>query len=371
MITFEEPIIEAEEKRLLYEAIKNSSVAQGPYVKKFEQSCSKYFNTKFACASFNGTTAMHLALAALGIKENDEVIVPSFTFVATANVVSYANAKPVFADIKKGTLCIDPEDIERKITKKTKAIIPVHVYGNLCDMDAIGKIAKEHSLFVIEDACEAHGAKYKGKKAGSMSEIGCLSFHSSKIARTGEGGISLTGSKHLDENMKLLRTQGKLKSEDLRGDEIIEKTYYHKVLGFNYRMLDLQAAIGIAQIKKIDKNVIAREKIAAAYRDGFKKYEVKTFEAEKGSKPVHWVYPLILKNRGARLKVGRELIKNNVPFRSFFWPCHKQPFYNSKDVLPVTENISETGIILPCNASMNEEEAVMLTKMIGSVLENA
>ena len=371
MITFEEPIIENEEKKLLYDAIEKSSVAQGEYVKKFEDSCSKYFGSKFACASFNGTTALHLAVAALGIGKENEVIVPSFTFIATANVVSYVNAKPVFADIKKDTLCIDPSSIRKKITNKTKAIIPVHAYGNLCDMDEIRKIAKEKNLYVVEDACEAHGALYRGKMAGSISDIGCLSFHFSKIARTGEGGISLTNNKSFDEDMKILRSQGKVKNEDLSGDDLIEKSYYHKLLGFNYRMLDLQAAIGIPQIRKIDKNIAVRKRIAKVYMEEFKKYEIETFNPEKGSEPSYWVYPAIFKSRAAKLIAGRELIKKKMPFRSFFWPCHKQPFYDSSEELAVTEDISGRGIVLPCNTSATEQEARALAKIIGSAVKDA
>ena len=201
MITFEEPIIGKEEKKYLQEAIDNNNIAQGPYVKKFEALVSSYSKVKYASACFNGTAALHLALAALGIKQGYEVIVPSFTFIATANAAAYLGAKPVFVDIKEDTLCIDPESIKKKINKNTKAIIPVHIYGNPCDMELINEIAQKKGLYVVEDAAEAFGAKYKGKNVGSLSDIGCLSFHFSKIIRTGEGGMCLTNSKEFDERV--------------------------------------------------------------------------------------------------------------------------------------------------------------------------
>ena len=371
MITFEEQFLGKEEKRLLHEAIANSSVNQGKYVKKFESLFSSYCNTKFGCASFNGTTALHLALAALGIKKGDEVIVPSFTFVATANVASYLGATPVFADIEKETLCIDPESIKNKITKKTKAILPVHVFGYPCDMDIINKIAAKNNLFVVEDAAEAHGATYKGKKAGSLSDIGCFSFYANKIISTGEGGMCITNKKEFHDKMALLRAQGKVKSEDLKEEEFIEKGYYHEILGFNYRMLDLQAAIGIAQMKKIDEKIKARRKLASLYDKEFSKYNTSSAEKSKDTEPSYWVYPLIFESKKVKLNVGKELMKKNIPFLPFFWPCHKQPFYNKNETLPITEEISEKGIVISCNPRIKEEEALDLVRTIVNASKNA
>ena len=371
MITFEEPIIGKEEKISLHEAIDKNFIVQGPYVKKFESLSSSYCNVKYASACFNATAALHLSLAALGIKHDDEVIVPSFTFIATANAAAYLGAKPVFVDIKRDTLCIDAESIKKKISGNTKAIIPVHMYGHPCDMDEINKIAEKNRLFVVEDAAEAIGATYKGKKVGSLSDIGCLSFHSSKIIRTGEGGMCLTNSKELGERLKLLRSQGKVKANELKGDDFIEKRYYHDLLGFNYRMTDLQAAIGIAQMKKIDENIQARRKIASLYDHEFKKYDICSVEKNRDTEPVYWVYPLIFKSRKMKLTVGRELVKRKIPFLPFFWPCHKQPFYNKKENLPVTESIAERGFSVPCNSMITEQEAVELANIIGNVVKNA
>ena len=371
MITFEEPILESEERKILSEAIEKSSVAQGPFVKRFEEKAASYFGTKYCAASMNGTTALHLALAALGIGKGDEVIVPSFTFAASANVVSYCGAKPVFCDVYKDTFCIDVEDMEKKITEKTKAIIPVHVYGNVCDMDPIKKISSEHNLEIVEDAAESHGAVYKGDKAGSMSDVGCVSFHFSKIARMGEGGISLTNNKELVEKIKLLRSQGKVKVEDLRGDDFIEKRYYHPIQGFNYRMLDLQAAIGIAQIDKIDSNVAKRRKMAKIYGEQFRALDLDIMNPTKGANPSYWVYPVLFKSRKQRLSVGRELVKKSIPFTPFFWPCHKQPFFESGESIEVAENIAFRGLVFPCNPLLTQDDITEIARIIKPLLKNA
>jgi len=371
MITLNEPIVGEEEKKYLQEAIDKDNIAQGPYVEKFENIVSSYNKIKYASACFNGTAALHLALASLDIKQGDEVIVPSFTFIASANAAAYLGAKPVFADIKRDTLCIDPESIKKKINDNTKAIIPTHVYGFPCDMDAIKEIAQKNRLYVIEDAAEAFGAKYKGKNVGSLSDIGCLSFHFSKIIRTGEGGMCLTDNNKINEKLKLLRSQGKVKSEELEGNDFIEKRYYHQLLGFNYRMTDLQAAIGIPQVKKIDDNIKVRRKIASLYDQEFEKYGIYTIRKNKDVEPIYWVYPLIFENREVKLKAGRELKKRDIPFLSFFWPCHKQPFYDTKESLPVTESIAETGLAIPCNSLITEEEAVELANIIGNSVKNA
>ncbi|MBR9706799.1 DegT/DnrJ/EryC1/StrS aminotransferase family protein [Candidatus Pacearchaeota archaeon] len=371
MISFEEPIIGIEEKKLLNEVLNKSSVAQGPYVERFEKIISSYCNTKFASACFNGTAALHLALAALDIKQGDEVIVPSFTFIATANAVTYTGAKPVFTDIKKNTLCLDPNSLKKKITNKTKAIIPVHVFGNPCDMNSIKGLAKENDLSVIEDAAEAIGAVYRGKKVGSLSDIGCFSFYNNKIISTGEGGMCLTDNQELNGKLKLLRSQGKVKNEDLKGDDFIEKKYYHEMLGFNYRMTDLQAAIGISQMKKIDDNLKSRKRVAKIYENEFKKYDINIMKNETSSNPVYWIYPIIFKNKKIKMQVGKELRKKEIPFLSFFWPCHKQPFYDSPETLPITEEVSERGLSIPCIPSISDEEAIDLTRIIGNVVKNA
>ncbi|NQU99168.1 MAG: DegT/DnrJ/EryC1/StrS aminotransferase family protein, partial [Parcubacteria group bacterium] len=243
MIQVSKPSLGREELNNVMEAIKSSWISsKGKFITEFEENFAEYCGVKYGIATANGTVALHLALKALKISKGDEVIVPDLTFIATANVVTYCNAKPIFIDSNPDYWCIDPEKIEEKITTKTKAIIPVHLYGHPCDMDAITKIAKKYGLYVIEDAAEAHGAGYKGKKVGSFGDISCFSFYGNKIITTGEGGMCLTNNQKLAERMKILRDHGM--SPD--------KRYWYDVIGFNYRMTNIQAAIGVAQLKKID-----------------------------------------------------------------------------------------------------------------------
>ncbi|KKM16310.1 hypothetical protein LCGC14_1687160, partial [marine sediment metagenome] len=242
MIPVAEPILGEEELKNVIEAIKTGWISsKGKFITEFENGFARYCGVKFGVTTSNGTAALHLALKALGIKEGDEIIIPDLTFVATASTVKYCNAKPVLVDIHPNYWCIHPEKIEEMITSKTKAIIPVHLYGNSCDMDPIMHIAREHDLYVIEDAAEAHGGKYKGKMLGSFGDISCFSFYANKTITTGEGGMCLTNDKDLAEKMINLRDHGMNK----------EKRYWHDIIGYNYRMTNLQAAVGVAQLAKL------------------------------------------------------------------------------------------------------------------------
>ncbi|MBI2143120.1 DegT/DnrJ/EryC1/StrS aminotransferase family protein, partial [Candidatus Woesearchaeota archaeon] len=205
-IPVSEPFLNGNEENYVLECVRSSWISSlGKFIPQFEEGFAKFCSSKYGVAVMNGTVALQLALAALGIKEGDEVIVPDLTFVATANAVKYLGAKPVFVDSEIETWNIDTGKIASAITKKTKAIIPVHLYGHPCDMDAIMQIAKKHSLFVIEDAAEAHGAEYKGKRVGSIGDVGCFSFYGNKIITTGEGGMCITGDSKLAERMHFLK----------------------------------------------------------------------------------------------------------------------------------------------------------------------
>ncbi len=211
-IPVSEPSITEREIQYVMDAVRSGWVSSlGEYIDKFEQKFAEFVGTRYAVAVCNGTVALHLALVSLGIKEGDEVIVPDLTFIATANAVVYAGAKPVFADIDPKIWCIDPEDVKKKITKRTKAIIPVHIYGHPADMDEINNIAREYDLYVIEDAAEAHGAEYKGKKVGSLGDIGIFSFYGNKIITTGEGGMLTMNDEKLCERAKFLRDHACIK----------------------------------------------------------------------------------------------------------------------------------------------------------------
>ena len=236
-----EPLLGKNELKYVEDCIKTGWISsKGKYIDDFEKKFSAFCGVKHGITTTSGTTAIHLALAALGIKTGDEVIIPDFTMIATANPVVHLGAKPVFVDSDLQSWNIDPKKIEEKITKKTKAILVVHIYGHPCDMDPINEIAKKHNLFLIEDAAEAHGAEYKGRKTGSLSDVACFSFYANKIITTGEGGMVLTNNSEIADKCRLLK--------DLAFEK---KRFWHHYAGYNYRMTNMQAALGVGQLELI------------------------------------------------------------------------------------------------------------------------
>ena len=259
LIPISQPSISEMEISHVTDAVKSGWVSSlGPYIEGFERSFAEYCGTKYALTVCNGTTGLHLALLAVGVRPCDEVIIPDLTFVATANAVTYTGAQPVMVDIDPETLCLDPEAVERAITPRTRAIIPVHLYGHPAAMDAINMIASKNDLVVIEDAAEAHGAEYKGRRVGSLGRCGVFSFYGNKIITTGEGGMITTDDEVLCQTAKRLR------------DHAMHpiKRYWHGEIGYNYRMTNLQAALGVAQLKRIGEFSRRRREIMEWYRAG-------------------------------------------------------------------------------------------------------
>ena len=291
-----EPEIGEEELKNVVEAVKSGWVSsRGKFIEEFENSFAKYIGVKYGVATSNGTAALHLALAALNIGEGDEVIVPDLTFAATINSVIYVGAKPVIVDINPHYWCIDPDKLEKAITPSTKAIIPVHLYGHPCDMEAITEIASKHNLYVIEDAAEAPGAEYKGRKVGSFGYISCFSFYGNKIITTGEGGMCLTNDRELAEKIRILRDHGMNPV----------KRYWHDVVGFNYRMTNLQAALGLAQLSKIERFIEKKRKIAEIYAEELSPIEGVVLHPEMPwAKCVYWLYSILMDD--GKTKVSRD-----------------------------------------------------------------
>ena len=289
----------------------------------------------------------------MGIKQDDEVIVPVLTFIATANAVKYCNAKPVFVDIDADYWCIDPAKIEKKITKKTKAIIPVHLYGHPCQMESILRVAKKYNLFVIEDAAESHGAEYKGKKVGSFGDISCFSFFGNEMITTGEGGMCLTDDENLYEKMMILKNHGMNP----------EKKYWHDLVGFNYRMTNLQAAVGVAQFKKIEKFIEKKRQIASWYAEELKELvqkELITLSPQMSwAKSVYWMYSILIEKEAkiSRDELMEKLKIEGIETRPFFYPLSFMPPYKGdKEKFPVTEEISKRGINLPSSVNLKRKE---------------
>ena len=361
MIYVSEPSLSEEELKNVIEAVKSGWISsKGRFIEEFEQNFSNYCDRKYGVATSNGTVALHLALKALGIGDGDEVIVPDLTFIATANTVAYCNAKPVFVDSHPDYWCIDPERIEEKITTRTRAIIPVHLYGHPCDMDMIMKIAEEYNLYVIEDAAEAHSAEYRGKKAGSFGDISCFSFYGNKIITTGEGGMCLANNEELAEKMRILRDHG------MNPD----KRYWYDVIGFNYRMTNLQAAIGVAQLKKLDEFVEKKRKIAKFYSEKLNELEEKeliTLQPEMPwAKCIYWMYSILIEDKFSRSRdeLMQELKENGVETRPFFYPIHLMPPYKNKENFVVAEKISRKGINLPSGVKLPDNDIELISKFI-------
>lgn len=362
MIPVAEPYLGEDELNNVIEAVRSGWVSsKGKFIPEFEGSFAKYCGDKYGVATSNGTAALHLALEALGIGQGDEVIVPTLTFIATANAVRYTGAKPVFADSHPDYWCIDPEKIEQAITPKTKAIIPVHLYGHPCDMDAIIAIAKKHNLYIIEDAAEAHGAEYKGKKVGSFGDTTCFSFFGNKIITTGEGGMCLTNDRELADKMRLLKDHG------MR----VDKRYWHDFVGFNYRMTNLQAAIGVAQVKRLDEFVERKRTIAKTYSSLLRDIDGVVLPPEMPwAKSVYWMYSILI---DTTLMISRdELIKklgeNGIETRPLFYPIHKMPPYESDAVFPIVESLSKRGISLPSGVNLQSQDIAVVAESVKEII---
>jgi perosamine synthetase len=312
-------------------------------------------------ATSNGTTALHLALTALGIGEGDEVIVPDITFAATINSVIYTGATPVIVDIEEDSWCINPDEIEKAITPKTKAIIPVHVYGQPCDMGRICEIAKKNNLYIVEDCAEAHGAEWNGKKVGSFGMISCFSFYGNKVVTTGEGGMCITDSKELNDKMRILRDHGMSK----------ERRYYHEVIGFNYRMTNLQAAIGTAQTERIDEILAWRADLESQYRQELSKINGVTLQRNdlQDRKKITWLMSVLVSG-DKRDNVMSVLKENDIDVRPFFIPLSEMEIYKkyAENDCMVSKKISKMGLNLPTTYEIKKEEiekiALLLRKSI-------
>jgi perosamine synthetase len=322
--------------------------SQGPYIDKFQSAFADYMGGGHALSTSSGTTALHLALTALGIGPGDEVIVPDLTFGATANVVIHAGATPVFVDIDPITWCIDTKAIAAAITPRTKAIIPVHLYGHPCDMDPIMDMARAKGIKVIEDCAEALGAEYKGRKVGLIGDVGAFSFFANKVITTGEGGMVVTNDKNLHAKMAVLRDHGMAK----------DRRYWHLYPGFNYRMTNMQAAVGLAQMERINDFLKRRINLAAYYNAHLAGFESLQLPAQAPwALNIYWLYVIVV--RPDRLGMDRDhlaakLLESGIETRPAFFALHPQPAYaNSiKYPCPVSEDIASRGLCLPIGNEM-------------------
>jgi len=352
MIPISKPQLGREEEKAVLEVLRSGNLAQGEKVAEFEEAFARYCEAKYAVATDNGTTALLVAAIAAGIKEDDEVITTPFTFIATGNAILFVGAKPVFVDIDPETFNIDPTKIEAAITKKTKAILPVHLYGLMADMEAINKIAKKHSLLVIEDAAQAHGASISGKKAGSWGQAATFSFYPTKNMTTGEGGMVTTNDETIAKKARLFRNQG------------MERRYYHDIIGYNFRMTNIGAAIGLEQLKKLESFTQKRIENARFLSERLAKVkDVQVPVVPEGYRHVFHQFTIRTKKRE---ELVERLDREQVGYGIYYpLPIHKQIPYKSFSghSFAVSESAAQEVISLPVRPDLSEKDLERIARV--------
>ncbi len=380
LIPVNEPLIGRNALAYVTQCIETGWISSaGSFIRRFEQEFARYLNVKHAITTTSGTTALHLAMASLGLGPGDEVIVPALTMIAVPYAVFYTGAEPVFVDVDPEVYAIDPEKIRgfvrgdcvfdskqgKLLNKRTgrtvRAIVPVHLYGHPCDMDKILAVAKPYNLAVIEDAAEAHGAIYfpagnkaAGRFAGTFGLAGCFSFYANKIVTTGEGGMVVTDNDALAERARRLK--------DLAHDPV--RRFLHTELGFNYRMTNLQAAIGVAQVEEIDRFIAIKQEMARTYRELLSEVPGLVLPQEKEwARSVYWMYTILVEKEFglSRDELMRRLKEKGVDTRAFFVPLHRQPLFQTKAEYrdlsyPVAEALSEKGLYLPSGLALTKDQ---------------
>ena len=367
--------IDEEDIRAVIKVLKSDWITQGPKIKEFEDKFASFCGAKYAVAVSNGTAALHIASLACGIKKGDEVITSPITFVASANCILYCGGKPVFADVQPDTINIDPEEIENKITKKTKAIIPVDFAGYPCDLKEIFKIAKRNNLTIIEDASHALGAEHRGTKVGSCkySDMTVFSFHPVKIITTGEGGMVTTNNQEYYEKLLLFRNHGitkdSFKFSSGRAHSADEKWYYEmQELGYNYKLTDFQCALGISQLKKLNKFIKRRREIVQIYNKAFENIEEIVTPTEKPEVKSAWHLYVIRIKKLNRRKIFESLRKENIGVQVHYIPVYYQPYYQKlgykKGLCPMAEEYYQEAISLPLFPKMTNREINRVIRVV-------
>ena len=362
------PHIGEKEIKAVIEVLKSGSLSLGPYYKKFEESFAKKIGVKFACAVSSGTAGLHLAMIAAGVREGDEIITSPFSFIASANCILYVGARPVFVDIDPATYNIDPKKIEEKITKKTKAILVAHIFGQTADMDPIRALAKKYDLKIIEDACESILAEYKGKKAGTFGESAVFAFYPNKQMTTGEGGMLVTDQEKIYKMACSLRNQGR--SENMQWLD-------HRLLGYNYRMDEMSAALGLIQLQKIDWLIEERRKVAKLYEKHLFGHNdlLRLPVAVEGNTHTWFVYAVKIKNKKTNRNEVIEKMKNRgISAKPYLPSIHLFKFYREKfgfknGDFPVSEEISRYSLALPLYIGLKEKDIKYISGELAGILK--
>jgi len=342
------------------EAISSTWISGGPFVDRFEHDVAEYTGSHFGVSSSNGTTALHMALLALSVGPGDEVVVPGFAFLAAANVCLHLKAKPVFADVDPLNWCLNASDVEKCISQNTKAIIPVHTYGNVCQMDDIVALAQSKSIAVVEDAAEAFGSCYRHRQAGSMGLLGTFSFHATKTITTGEGGMVITNDSELRDRMLLFRNHGMRRTR-----------YWHEVPGHNFRLTNLQAAMGCAQLERIDQIIADRRRVEASYRKHLLNMPgVSTQHFGPDVQSVVWAMAVRLDPQAypqGRDDVMRRLDEAGIETRNGFYAASMLTHLYQCEKLPVCEDLSRNILSLPTYCDLSDQEIEFICSRLGEL----
>lgn len=358
------PDLAGSEKRYVLEAVRSSWISStGPFVDRFEREFAELCSTRTAVSVANGTAALHVALMALGAGPGDEVITPSLTYIATANAVHYVGAEPVFVDVDPATWGLDPARLEAAVTPRTKGIIAVHLYGHPADMDAINAVAAAHGLWVVEDAAEAHFARYKGRPVGGLGTIGTFSFYGNKVITSGEGGALTLNDPDLERRVRLLRGQGM--------DP--ERRYHFPIVGYNYRLTNVACALLCAQLERREEIIARRKRVFDAYRRQLKKIRgIGLQPVAPWAEPAPWLFCITVDEAAygcSRDDLMAQLAEEEIETRPFFIPLHSLPPYRDAsrrrgDRLPVTEHLGATGLNLPTYGRMRRQDITRVTEAV-------
>ncbi|WP_266362897.1 DegT/DnrJ/EryC1/StrS family aminotransferase [Tellurirhabdus rosea] len=355
-----QPTLAGNEKAYVMECLESTWISsKGPFLHKFEQQFAQYIGGTYALGVCNGTVALHLAMVALGIGPGDEVIVPTLTYIASANAVVYNGATPVFVDSEPQSWQMSPEDVVRKITPKTKAILCVHLYGHPCDMDRLVAIAREHDLLLIEDCAEAIGTRYRGRHVGTFGDIATFSFYGNKTITTGEGGMIVTNGETLYDRCLHFRGQGLAKY----------RQYWHDVVGYNYRMTNICAAIGLAQMEQLDEFLAKKQQVAAWYADGLAGTDYELHRPIGDVLHSYWMCSLLVRRSENRDPLREHLQRHGIETRPLFYPVHTMPMYAQRYARhQVAEDLGWRGMNLPSYPGLSQEDVQYICEAIKSFI---
>jgi perosamine synthetase len=352
------PWLAGNEKKYVNECLDSTWISsKGKFIPLFEQRFAEYLGVRHAASVCNGTVALHAALLALGAGPGDEVIVPTLTYIASVNAIAYTGASPVFVDSLADTWQMDPDDVQKKITPKTKAIMAVHLYGHPCQMDMLGELSKKHRIYLIEDCAEALGSEFKGKKVGAFGDIATFSFFGNKTVTTGEGGMVVTNDETLHDRVAHFKGQGLAKRRE----------YWHDVIGYNYRMTNICAAIGLAQLERVNETIARKRRIAEQYRELLRELPVTFHGEQKGTFNTFWMCSILTPKAEQRDPLRESLKQSGIETRPLFYPAHTMPMYSQKfQKHPVAEDLGWRGINLPSYPELTGQDIMLICDTVKS-----